>query len=520
MPRILWLEDTAPADAAPIAALRGAGFDVSAAQGGVAAVAASSPDLLICDGLHDRVVLRNLRAEDSSFGDLPVIMLAPDADRNQAIAARLEGADDVLVGPPDTALLLAVVASRLQRVERVRRVARRSSKAPAAVEATATPAETINREQFSRRAVDAARASKDGKKLAVRLVEMGEGAANSDAVVGALRGLAHDGSTAAQVGDNRFAVLMDAAQPVEAVREQVGGGAQVASLGFGANGMPPGEMMNAISSVLRKFAKAGRPQDLAGTVDEAFAKMVSDASVRIKDFRVALERRAYRLVFQPIMHLSNGKAHHHEALIRFHPKGMENTGEVIAFAEQVGMVGQLDLAVLDYVIAVLQSSRTPADARIAVNMSGQTLLDGKSMQPILDRLKSRRGMAERLHIELTESAELTDLAAANDVVQQIRHHGFKVALDDFGAGAASFQYLHALKVDAVKIDGRYVKNLVGSEKDITMLRGLVRMAKDLRLETVAECVETGDQAKLLSELGVDLGQGWHFGKPVPDIAAT
>jgi len=516
MPRILWLEDTAPADTAPIAALRGAGFDVSAARGGVAAVTANSPDLLICDGMRDRVLLRNLRAEDSSFGDLPVIMLAPDADRNQAIAARLEGADDVLVGPPDTALLLAVVASRLQRVERVRRAARGSAKPQAAAEA---PAEIINREQFSRRAVDAARASKDGKKLAVRLVEMGEGAPNGDAVVGALRGLAHDGSTAAQVGDNRFAVLMDAAQSVDVVRDHVGAAAQIASLGFGANGLPPGEMMNAISSVLRKFAKAGRPQELAGTVDEAFAKMVSDASVRIKDLRTTLERRAYRLMFQPIMHLSNGKAHHHEALIRFHPKGMENTGEVIAFAEQVGMVGQLDLAVLDYVIAVLQSSRTPADAKIAVNMSGQTLLDEKAMQPILDRLKSRRAMADRLQIELTESAELTNLTAANEVVQQIRFHGYKVALDDFGAGAASFQYLHALKVDAVKIDGRYVKNLVGSEKDITMLRGLVRMTKDLSLETVAECVETGDQAKLLSELGVDLGQGWHFGKPVPDIAA-
>jgi EAL domain-containing protein (putative c-di-GMP-specific phosphodiesterase class I) len=190
---------------------------------------------------------------------------------------------------------------------------------------------------------------------------------------------------------------------------------------------------------------------------------------------------------------------------------------VIAFAEQAGMIGQLDLAILDLALAMLNSSQVPPDAKVAINISGQTVQSQAAMQPILQRVLNRKGLVERLQFELTESAEIADLDAANDIVQQLRFPGFKVYLDDFGAGAASFQYLHAIKVDGVKIDGRYVKPLPASKKDATLVKGLVRLTRDLGLSTVAECVETEDQAKLLAELGVDFGQGWYFGKPDIEI---
>jgi len=513
MSRILWLEHAA-ADAAPAAALRGAGFRVVTAAGNLASVAAARPDLVVCHGPQHRPLLRELRAEQSAFGDLPVVMLAPEADRNAVIAARLEGADDVLPGPADSALLLAVVASRLRQVARVRAAAR--SKVVAAA------VEPLSRNQFSRRALDAARAvAKDGQ-LAVRLVEVGATIAlDENEVVDALRDLAHDGATATAVADNRFAVLMDVGAPVEQVRERVDrvagvdGAAQVGSLAIG--GMPEGEVMSAVSHVLRNFARNGRPQDFPATLNGAFARMVQDATGRLKDFRSAVDRRAYRLAYQPITRLADGRAHHHEALVRFNVPGMENTGEVIAFAEQVGLIGRLDLSILDYALAVLQSSQTPSAARIAVNLSGQTVQSAEAMRPILERLAGRRGAAKRLQVEITESAEIADLAAANAMVQQIRELGFQVFLDDFGAGAASFQYLHAMKVDGVKIDGRYVRNLAQSGKDATMLRGIVRLARDLGLATVAECVETAEQARLLADIGVDYGQGWHFGKPAAEL---
>jgi EAL domain-containing protein (putative c-di-GMP-specific phosphodiesterase class I)/CheY-like chemotaxis protein len=510
MPRILWLDDVVPADAAPIGALKGAGFDVVSATAGLAAVSANNPDLVIWRANGDRALLRTLRAATSPFAALPLIMLMPEGDRGGLIAARLEGADDVLPGAIDAPMLLAVAASRLAQVGRVR----------AAAKAPSEPV-TANRNQFAQRAMEAVRNAGADAKLSLRLVEVGDANRDAGEVVGALRDVAHDGQTAARLADNRYAVLTKsdakADQGMETVCRDLN--AQIASVAIAPGQMADADVMKAVSMTLRQFGGGGAPADVPPTLDRAFADMVVQAKAKLKGFREAMERRAYRLAYQPITSLKDGQPHHYEALVRFQAPELKNTGEVIAFAEQAGLAGQLDLAILDYALAVMNTSQMPADAKIAINISGQTVQNAEAMAPILQRINSRKSLTHRLQFELTESAEISDLSAANDVVQQIRFPGFKVYLDDFGAGAASFQYLHAIKVDGVKIDGRYVRPLPGSTKDATLLRGLVRLAHDLELSTVAECVETAEQAKLLAEIGVDFGQGWHFGKPTTEILA-
>jgi EAL domain-containing protein (putative c-di-GMP-specific phosphodiesterase class I)/CheY-like chemotaxis protein len=504
MPRILWLEDAAPVESTPIAALRGAGFEVTCAAPALAAVAANAPDLLVWRAGEDRSLLRTLRGAHSPFTDLPLVMLMADTNRHAVIAARLEGADDVLTPPIETPLLLAVAASRLAQVNRIRAAARAPSE----------PA-TANRAQFSQRAMEAVRKAGPNGKLALRLVEVGDAQRDAGEVVGALRDVAHDGQTAARVADNRYAVLTSADKGMEAVCRDLD--AQVASVAIAPGAMPDADVAKAVSMTLRQFGGGRAANEIAPTLDRAFSQMVEQAKVKLKGFREAMERRAYRLAYQPITRLADGVPHHYEALVRFHAPDLKNTGEVIAFAEQAGLIGQLDLAILDLALAMLNSSQVPADAKVAVNISGLTVQSPAAMQPILQRITAKRGLAERLQFELTESAEIADLDAANDIVQQMRFPGFKVYLDDFGAGAASFQYLHGIKVDGVKIDGRYVRPLPNSTKDATLLRGLVRLAKDLELATVAECVETAEQAKVLTDIGVDFGQGWHFGKPETEI---
>jgi EAL domain-containing protein (putative c-di-GMP-specific phosphodiesterase class I) len=98
--------------------------------------------------------------------------------------------------------------------------------------------------------------------------------------------------------------------------------------------------------------------------------------------------------------------------------------------------------------------------------------------------------------------------------------GFKVALDDFGAGAASFQYLQKLEVDVVKIDGKYVKKILTSERDAAMIKNLIQMCKDLGVKVVAEFVEDSAQAEVLRNMGADYAQGYLYGKAEPHPSYT
>ena len=114
--------------------------------------------------------------------------------------------------------------------------------------------------------------------------------------------------------------------------------------------------------------------------------------------------------------------------------------------------------------------------------------------------------------EITESSEIKDLDKVDGFIQQLRKKGYPVCLDDFGAGAASFQYLHKLQVDGVKIDGAYVRNVLTSTRDATMVKNMTQMCHEMGVYVVAEMIENEDQKDFLRAIGVDKGQGWLFGK--------
>jgi EAL domain-containing protein (putative c-di-GMP-specific phosphodiesterase class I) len=113
---------------------------------------------------------------------------------------------------------------------------------------------------------------------------------------------------------------------------------------------------------------------------------------------------------------------------------------------------------------------------------------------------------------VTESAALADIESANRRLGALRAAGIKVCIDDFGAGAASYDYLRGLSVDTVKIDGRFVEGLETDPRARTMIGHLVDLCRSMKVETIAEMIETQGVADVLRDLGVDQGQGWLFGK--------
>ncbi len=222
----------------------------------------------------------------------------------------------------------------------------------------------------------------------------------------------------------------------------------------------------------------------------------------------------HRLVFayQPIVGATTRQPEHYECLLRLaHKDGsIAAAGEFIPAAETLGLVRLVDRRVLEMAVAQLYAN---PDVKLSINVSGTTAGDPSWLQSFITYVRENREVAERITVELTETAALNAFEENARFVSRLRDMGCRVAIDDFGAGYTSFRNLHMLKVDMVKIDGAYVRELATSPDNQLFVRTLVDLAKNFRLETVAEWVGSEKDAKLLNDYGVDYFQGYFFGKP-------
>lgn len=278
------------------------------------------------------------------------------------------------------------------------------------------------------------------------------------------------------------------------------------TLDMAAPGLSREDAGRVLMFTVKSFAEDTTGFEIADMHD-AVKQLVDRTVSRVTHLRSTLSDDRLKLQFQPIVALSTKGLHHYEALARF-PNGAP--GPTIAFAEQIGMVHDVDLLVCEKTLEVLAADKS---LQIAVNMSAASL--GSDLFVVaFQRLVGRNpGLRNRLLIEVTESTGLTDLPRAARVLEEFRKVGHRICLDDFGAGAASFPYIQALPVDFVKIDGSYVRRLGGSPRDDAILRAMVGLCREIRVQVIAEMVETADQAAKLTSWGFELAQGYHFGRP-------
>lgn len=337
-----------------------------------------------------------------------------------------------------------------------------------------------------------------------------------------LRGAAVDGKTAGRLADDRYGVLAPPeagalADRVAALTRSVdptGAGARVSGACIDAAGteLSEEEAARVLAYSIQRFVEAAdRPFTIA-SLSDGLRELVSDTvaeTVRLKD---AVATRGVTVLLQPIVALGTRTLHHYEALARF-PSG-QSPAHVIGIAERVGMIHDVDLMicqkVVDLMLAAAKEGRTP---RVAVNISAGSLASASFIGAFRALLAPHAELRSRLLIEVTESMQIADLAAAEEVLQTLRRDGHAVCLDDFGAGAASFPYVQALTVDYVKIDGAYVKRVLSHPRDQAILKAMVQLCRELGVGTIAEMIETEAHEKKLLALGVDYGQGYLFGRP-------
>lgn len=336
-----------------------------------------------------------------------------------------------------------------------------------------------------------------------------------------LKSFSIGGSHATMLADDKFAVVHDKTdEKVQKVdfaaqlKKATGVGLTSATIDASEAHLSEADNLKALVFSLQNFAN-----DNAGfAVDEIqknCATLIGETTERVRAFRKVLEEGSFSLVFQPIVHLKKGTVHHFEALTRFDlPPMIKSQWEMIRFAEDVGLIDDFDYAVVTRAIRKIRELLRKGGAPgIAVNLSGRSLSSPNFMIELISLLRGNKDLKQYLSLEITESAKIHDLDALGKSVQEMRSLGFKVYLDDFGAGAAGFQYLKKLKVDALKIDGDYIRDAITNKEDRAYLRSMVTLCRDLGIVTVGEWVETQEHAKLLTELGVDYGQGYFFGKP-------
>jgi EAL domain-containing protein (putative c-di-GMP-specific phosphodiesterase class I) len=155
------------------------------------------------------------------------------------------------------------------------------------------------------------------------------------------------------------------------------------------------------------------------------------------------------------------------------------------------------------------------DPRVEINLSGASIGDPEILALIERELRETGLDPSRVIFEITETAAIANIAKARDFSEQLARLGCGFALDDFGAGFGSFYYLKHVRFDVLKIDGEFVRDCCGSETDRLVIQAVVGIARGLGKQTVAEHVGDAQTVRLLTEMGVDCGQGFYLAKPEP-----
>ncbi|MCB4361372.1 putative bifunctional diguanylate cyclase/phosphodiesterase [Quatrionicoccus australiensis] len=236
------------------------------------------------------------------------------------------------------------------------------------------------------------------------------------------------------------------------------------------------------------------------------------------DLRLAIQRQELRLYYQPIVHLASQRVVGAEALIRWqHPThGLVPPDNFIPLAEQTGMINAIGLWCLETACQQLADWQAAGlDLSLTVNVSARQIPDGLSPAKASE-IAAHHGIApQRLGLEITEGLLIGEAHDALRWLEAIRTAGFRVYLDDFGTGYSSLSYLKRFRVDTVKIDKAFIRDMGQVASDRVMIEAVIMMADALRLSVVAEGIETAEQRDLLRSLGCTYGQGYLYSRPLP-----
>ena len=339
----------------------------------------------------------------------------------------------------------------------------------------------------------------------------------------------------ARIGGDKFAVYdgraaggvpaVDLARQLQrSLREpfDLGGAEQHASASIGLLVLAPGAYGQA-QEALRDGHVAQRRATALGRgryeiFDEGMRQGLEQRRVLEHDLRQALERREFRLVYQPIVELGSERVIGAETLLRWeHPEqGLIGPATFIGVAESSDLIVPIGAWVLREALRQLKAweETVPSlgDFRLGINLSGRQLADPSFVATVQRLLRTYGLQPSRIVFELTETALVDEGPQVEEAVRELKGLGVGLALDDFGTGYASLRYVRRFPFDSLKLDRSFV---VGrTDEDVALVRAAIAMGGALGLTVLAEGIETPEHAAELEAMGCRLGQGFHFARPV------
>ena len=339
-----------------------------------------------------------------------------------------------------------------------------------------------------------------------------------------------DGDTAARIADDRYGLVHAADVDVKELESKIaefareadpeGRGAEVetATVEVESDGISDEDLANGLVYAINRFRSTEGQDFSIKQLSNNISALVSTAAQSVNSFKRVVAESDFAVALQPIIDVMTGEIHHYEALARFDSaNGGASPYETIMFAEETGLIQEFDLAMAQKVVEWLGKTPRNATTSLAVNVSGHSVGSAPYTSGIHKLLAENLWLRGRLLFEITESARMTDLDAADNFIQSLRTEGYTVCLDDFGAGAANFQYLSTMVVDVVKLDGSAVRNAQKAQKGRAFLKALVGLCRDLGVETIAEMVDDRAGLEFIRDCGVQYVQGYLFGKPSADV---
>ena len=515
------------------------------------------PDLVLLDlampHLDGLAVMTQLRQVIPAGMFLPILVLTADMTTQAKQQALSGGATDFLLKPFDPTEVLLRIGNLLQ-TRRLHLKLRRHNQLledQLVHQALHDPLTGLaNRALFGDRLEHAlARPMRPGATVAVLLIDLDDFKDLNDAlghdagddlltiIAARLQGHARAGDTVARLGGDEFGLLLEDTSAAEAMRM-----AEVllqalawpvalrgrdlvptASIGIAiAAGEDAETLLRNADTAMYAAKRQGKGRSML--FEPAMYATVLKRVDLAADLSRAVQESQLHLCYQPEIHLRSGRIVGVEALLRWHhpTRGEVSPGEFIPIAEDSGLIVPIGRWVLQE--ACHQAKRwqqqwpTTPPLTLAVNLSARQL----QHPAILDEVRAALAAADldphSLVLEITETAVMEQLDAAVAVLTRLRDLGVRLALDDFGTGYSSLSYLQRLPVDILKIDRSFIGGVTGSAEESALARAIVNLSQTLGLETVAEGIETAEQLRALRELGCQLGQGYHFARPLGPAA--
>jgi diguanylate cyclase (GGDEF)-like protein/PAS domain S-box-containing protein len=350
------------------------------------------------------------------------------------------------------------------------------------------------------------------------------------------------GDTVARLGGDEFAILMeevatpgDAKSISESLQKTLSSpfvlrGKEVfatASMGIAHSENDydrPEDILRDSELAMYRAKELGKAQSVV--FDPSFRKSPVTPIDLDTDLRRALERDEMSLHYQPIVSLTNGKISGFEALLRWEHSelGAISPTDFIPLAEETGLIDSLGQWVLRQAcrqMLIWNESRAAKDQlEISVNLSSRQFTRGDLVNGIMNSVHGSGLGAASLKLEITESVLMENAQRSITMLNQLKELDIKVCVDDFGTGYSSLSYLHTFPIDTLKIDKSFIGDMGRNYQNLEIVRTITMLARNLRLDVIAEGVETPEQYAQLRALGCQFAQGFHFSRPLDVEKAT